>query len=281
MSLPAIWPSHPIVIFDCDSTLSTIEGIDELARISGSEDEIAVLTKQAMEGDLPLESVYGYRLGVANPSQTQVNEIAGLYRDTLVPGAKQVIEALQALGSEVFIVSGGLFEPVRDFGVWLGVPRENIFAVGMEYDQLAGSWWRYWEYSDRDRRSYMAYEANPLAGTGGKPRVISAIRTEHPGRAMLVGDGGSDLEAQGAVDLFVGFGGVEYRETVAKESQVYIHSLDLCPILPLALGQTGNRSPYSRVWAQGYQRILDGEVHFLHEEARSQFLASMRAGRSR
>ena len=31
-----------------------------------------------------------------------------------------------------------LVETVRDFGVWLGVPRENIFAVHMEYDQLAG-----------------------------------------------------------------------------------------------------------------------------------------------
>ena len=53
MNLPPIWPIANIVIFDCDSTLSTIEGIDELARMTGHEYDVAILTKRAMEGDVP------------------------------------------------------------------------------------------------------------------------------------------------------------------------------------------------------------------------------------
>jgi len=132
--LPPIWPVANVVIFDCDSTLSTIEGIDELARMTGHEYDVAQLTKRAMEGDLPLESVYGHRLVTVNPTQEQVREIAKHYRETVVPDAREVVDALQKMGTEVFIVRSGLIEPVRDFGVWLGVPRDHIFAVNMEYD---------------------------------------------------------------------------------------------------------------------------------------------------
>ncbi len=182
MTLPPIWPIANIVIFDCDSTLSTIEGIDELGRMTGHEYDVAMLTKRAMEGDIPLETVYGHRLVTANPNQEQVRAIANLYRETVIPDARAVIEALQSMGTDVFIVSGGLIEPVRDFGVWLGVPRQNIFAVNMEYDQLAGEWWRYWDLpgGHNPQANYLAVESNPLTGTHGKNQVISRIRAEYP-----------------------------------------------------------------------------------------------------
>jgi len=56
-----LWLASDLIIFDCDSTLSLIEGIDELGRLAGQESEIAALTKRTMDGDLPLESVYERR----------------------------------------------------------------------------------------------------------------------------------------------------------------------------------------------------------------------------
>jgi phosphoserine phosphatase len=280
MNLPPIWPIANIVIFDCDSTLSTIEGIDELARMTGHEYDVAMLTKRAMEGDIPLETIYGHRLVMANPNQEQVRAIANLYRETVISDAKAVIEALQSMGTQVFIVSGGLIEPVRDFGVWLGIPRENIFAVNMEYDQLAGKWWRYWDLpgGQNPQANYLAVESNPLTGTRGKNQVISRIRTEHPGRVMMIGDGGSDLEVASEVDLFVGFGGAEFRQRVADESPVYIHALTLAPILPLALGQLGNVPRFARLWAEGLQRVYTGEVTFKDGALRNVFLAALQRG---
>ena len=274
---PAVWPVSRVVIFDCDSTLSTLEGIDELARMTGHEHDIAVLTKRAMEGDVPLESVYGHRLLTAQPTRAQVQAIARRYRETVIGDAQRVVAALQALGSEVFIVSGGLIEPVRDFGVWLGVPRENVFAVTMAYDQLAGRWWRYWERpGGRDAEArYLAVEESPLTATLGKNRVIERLRERHPGRAMLVGDGDSDLEAHTAVDLFVGFGGVAYRQRVAEASPVYIRTAHLSPILPLALGRSGNAPRFARLWADGFGRVADGEVRFGEAAMRQAFMAAM------
>mgnify|MGYP005836905715 CR=1 FL=1 len=272
---PPVWPLYNLVIFDCDSTLSAIEGIDELARLTGHEHDVAALTKRAMEGDIPLEAVYGHRLVVTSPTQAQVQHIARIYRDTVIQNAREVIEALQALGSAVFIVSGGLIEPVRDFGVWLGVPREHIFAVNMEYDQLSGQWWRYWEQSER---RYMAYEPSPLAGTRGKNQVVQRLRRQHPGRALLIGDGGSDLEVAPDVDLFVGFGGAVKRQRVLAESPVYIHCADLSPVLPLALGRLGNTPRTLRLWAEGLQRVYQGEVTFRDPTQQDAFLTAMQRG---
>jgi len=75
MQKPAFWPTFPIAIFDYDSTLSAVEGIDELAGIIESESsayresesggmavKVAALTKRAMEGDLPLEAGFCRRV---------------------------------------------------------------------------------------------------------------------------------------------------------------------------------------------------------------------------
>jgi hypothetical protein len=47
--------SFRVIFFDCDSTLTTIEGIDELARLKGQYDHIADLTRRAMDGEIKLE----------------------------------------------------------------------------------------------------------------------------------------------------------------------------------------------------------------------------------
>ncbi len=276
---PAVWPITDIVIFDCDSTLSSVEGIDELARLTGQASAVADLTRRAMDGEIPLENVYSYRLNTSNPNSSQVNDIWRIYRETVISDAVEVIAALQGAGCKVFIVSGGLIEPVRDFGVWLNVPREYIFAVDMEYDQLSGQWWRYWEQvgEQNPNANYLAVNDNPLAGTGGKNLIIDRIRSRYPGRAMLVGDGLSDLEAAEHVDLFVGFGGAVIREVVEQEASVYISTPNLSPILPLALGRLADRSQSRRVFRDGLRRIEQGEVKFREALKRELLLKSIAA----
>ncbi|HQZ55482.1 MAG TPA: hypothetical protein PLG23_18625, partial [Thermoflexales bacterium] len=107
------------------------------------------------------------------------------------------------------------------FGVWLGVPAERIRAVGLRYDAEG----RYAGYD----------EASPLTTQTGKTAVITALRA--PGRrALLVGDGSSDAAAAGAVDLFVGYGGVVFRPNVEENAPVYLYANDLWPVVQLATG---------------------------------------------
>ncbi len=232
-----LWFPFDLIIFDCDSTLSLIEGIDELARLAGQEAEIAALTKRAMEGDIPLESVYEKRMVAVKPTRAQLRAVRQAYRDRCVADAAQVIAALHEQGKQVFIVSGGLREAVVDFGEWLGITTDHIFAVGMEYNQLSGEWWRY--HRPNETEQFLAVEAHPLTATGGKTAIIeNEIRSHYKGRAMLIGDGLSDLEARPAVDLFVVFGGAVERARILAEADVFIPPPTLIPVVALAAGRS-------------------------------------------
>ena len=63
------------VIFDCDMTLVAVEGIDELARLKGQAEYIADLTRQAMDGKIPLEEVYAKRLELLRPTRGEHGEV--------------------------------------------------------------------------------------------------------------------------------------------------------------------------------------------------------------
>lgn len=223
------------IFFDCDSTLSTIEGIDELARLKGVEARIVELTNAAMDGKIPLQEVYAERLRLLSPTRADMRAIEDAYKKTLVPDAREVIDALHALGKKVFIVSGGLADAVTGFGVWLGIPRERIRAVGLSYNQLSGRWWDYQRCNDlgNPEETYLMYDESPLTTQHGKADVIRNLR-ERGCRAMLVGDGSSDLAAAHAVNVFIGFGGVVSRPLVETNSPIFLKATSLAPALLLA-----------------------------------------------
>jgi phosphoserine phosphatase len=269
------WTSFDLIFFDCDSTLSTIEGIDELARLKGKEWRVGVLTEKAMNGDLDLAEVYGKRLQAIRPTRGQLKAIEERYWETIVPDAQAVIDALRFLGKQVFIISGGLAEPVRGFGKRLGVAPENIRAVELEYNELSGDWWRYYEPQTQHRQTYLDYNEGPLTVSSGKPRIIHELAGSRYGRRLMVGDGASDLATRGVVDLFVGFGGVVAREKVRDQSDIFVHSKSLSPILPLAAGANGYArvvgTPYQAVFEQGITLSRNGGMSIKPEEMRRAF----------
>ncbi|NOG48325.1 MAG: hypothetical protein HND48_01915 [Chloroflexi bacterium] len=110
-----------------------------------------MLTHKAMNGETDLSQVYGKRLQAIRPTRGRAQgDRRPLYAD-VVPDVQAVFDALRFLNKTVFIISGGLAEPVRGFGKRLGVPLENIRAVELEYDELSGEWWRYDEAADAQR----------------------------------------------------------------------------------------------------------------------------------
>ncbi len=254
------------VFFDCDSTLSTIEGIDELARMKGKFDEVKAMTDAAMEGEVYLQSVYDKRLELLSPTHEEVASIDGLYRRTTVSDAAGVIGALHAAGKEVFIVSGGLLAAVRPFGRWLGIAHDHIRAVGLEYDELSGEWWDYMQdhWDQRTDVEYLDSEDTPLVEAEGKSAVVREMLGNRFGRSMLIGDGVSDLAARDVVDLFVGFTGVVARPHVVADSDVLITGDSLAPVLELALTDIDvaalSGTVYESVLDEARTRVAAGEL---------------------
>lgn len=250
------WPPFRHVFFDCDSTLTAVEGIDVLAEQAGRASEIRRLTDAAMNGEIDLEDVYGERLRQINPTKAQVAGIRHTYKEHAIPDARLVISLLQHLGHEVYIVSGGLEEPVREFGLWLGVPRDHIRAVGLEYDQLVGAWWS--QHEGQESR-YLDFGKGALAVSEGKAEIIQELRGDGNGRAMLVGDGTSDLLAGEGLDLFVGYGSVAARPKVKEGASVFIEEGGLAPVVPLAAGPSAmtrlEETSYRALFWEGIQAV--------------------------
>jgi phosphoserine phosphatase len=224
------------VVFDCDSTLVKIEGIDELA---GTKiDEIRGMTDLAMDGAIPLEEVYGRRLALIDPTRAQVDAVGEAYVRELVDDARDTVAALLELGKTVRIVSGGLLPPVLRVAAELGIAPNAIAAVGIEFDAIG-------HYLDFQRDS-------PLARSGGKADVLKNWSLPRP--ALLVGDGATDLEGRGAVDLFVAFMGIVHRPAVAREADVVLTAPSLAPILALAADAAEREWLRDSPWADLLQR---------------------------
>lgn len=269
------WAAYDLIFFDCDSTLSTIEGIDELAKLKGKEGRVGLLTNKAMDGELDLSEVYGKRLKAIRPTRGQLKAIEERYIETEVEDATEVIATLHYLGKKVYIISGGLVDAVRGFGRRLGVSPENIRAVELEYNELSGEWWRYSEAQAQHTQTYLEYVEGPLTISSGKPAIIDELTGEQHGRRFMLGDGSSDLATREQVDLFVGYGGVVSRDKVKDESDVFIQSLSLAPVLPIATGSNGytkvKGTQYEALFEKGIQLALDNEVLFKDDEQREVF----------
>jgi phosphoserine phosphatase len=227
------WPPFEHIFFDCDSTLTAVEGIDALADTVGKRRRVELLTRAAMDGTLDLEEVYAKRLRTLRPTRQQVLDIRRSYKRHIVEDAAQVVTALQALGHKVYIISGGLAEPVEEFGISLGIPRERIRAVDITYNQLSGEWW---EKTTGDSRRYMSHTAGALTVSDGKAQIVRELLGAQRGRSLLIGDGNSDLLAGRTVDLFVGYGGVVTRPVVRANAPAFIECRSLAPLLALAGG---------------------------------------------
>ena len=262
-ALPSRLRGYDVVIFDCDSTLTALEGIDELARSGGRYEEIKALTDAAMNGSVRLEEVYERRLDMLQPTSEEIAAVADRYRENVVTDARELVGALQAVGREVFIVSGGLADAVVPFGAWLGVPEDHIRAVAVQY-----------EHPSVDRESevqdggggprYKGTAPTPLTRAEGKPMVIRELLRNRSERSMLIGDGVSDLVAAPEVDLFVAFTGVVEREYVTSHADVLITGDSLAPVLGLALSATEEATlattQYGSLVSASRTRVKAGEV---------------------
>lgn len=224
-------PRFGSVIFDCDSTLSAIEGIEELAH--AHREEIARLTEAAMRGEILLEDVYGRRLELVQPTRDQVTALGDRYVRTLVTDARETIAALLAEGIEVRVISGGIRQAVVALALALGLPERAVAAVEVHFDENG-------QYAGFD-------EASPLARAGGKRTVLEGWLPELPRPIMLVGDGATDLEARPPADTFVAFAGVVERPVVIDAADAVVRTPSLAPILVLALGGVAPRDPDARV----------------------------------
>jgi phosphoserine phosphatase len=208
--------NYNIICFDCDSTLSKIEGIDELARWAGVGEEMARLTDLAMNGELPLEAVYGKRLDTIKPDKVNIDRLGELYIAEIVDGTQKVFQTLLSQGQEVRIISGGLRQAILPLADFLGLPHSHVHAVDILFHANG---------------NYAGYDtAAPLARSGGKHEICKQL-INGQGSLVLIGDGKTDMEAKQPGVTVIGFGGVCDRAVTRELADEFVQDSDLTAVL--------------------------------------------------
>lgn len=201
-----------LLFIDCDSTLSTIEGIDELGRACGEEvfARVVALTDAAMNGEIPIAEVFPRRMEMIRPGRDLCERIAQLYIDTMVAGAAGFVRRVKAAGWQPVILSGGFAPLIRPLARELGI--EHVEAVPLFHDEDG---------------AYLGYGMDyPTTRNLGKNEVIREWKSALlPERVVMIGDGVSDLETRPDVDLFVGFGGVVERKAVKEGADYWLSDM--------------------------------------------------------
>lgn len=205
-----------LIFFDCDSTLSSIEGIDELARAKGDDvfREVEALTNAAMNGEIPIQEVFPRRMNIIRPDKAICAQVAQAYVETLTPGIQEVIDRLKNDNWTIVILSGGFKPLIEPLAKTLGI--EHVEAVPLHFD---------------DNGDYAGYDAAyPTTRNGGKPDIIRDWqRSTMAAHTVMVGDGISDLESKPVCDLFIGYGGVVGREKVREGADCWITNMNDFP----------------------------------------------------
>lgn len=209
---------NKLLLLDCDSTLSAIEGIDELARLRGAATFAAVesMTRAAMEGGAAMEEIFARRLELIQPRLEEVEAVGALYIAQIEPTAIASLHEIREAGWTLIIVSGGFTQAIRPLATHLEIAR--VEAVTLEFDACG---------------LFTGFAADsPTARSRGKNEVAQRLKREfNPQKTVMLGDGASDLEVQGDVDFVVGFGGYAVREKVKLGADAFIHSLSELPTL--------------------------------------------------
>ena len=209
-------------VFDCDGTLSLLEGIDVLAHANGVGERVKALTEQAISHTGMSPDIYRERIELTKPSRAQIIDLAQRYYATRVPQVVNLIDVLQQLGKTIYVVSSGLNPAVTLFATMLGIPADHVYAIKLIFSA---------------KGEYVGYdESSVLTEHSGKHIIAQQLREKH-NKLIWIGDGMNDVVVKDHVIRFIGFGGAFYREHVEQLSDYYIKAQSMAPVLSLGLTQ--------------------------------------------
>jgi len=104
---PAAGREKKLLIADMDSTMITVECIDELADYAGIKAQIAEITERAMRGELDFAGALHERVALLKGLADAAIDQCRTERVKIMPGAKALVRTMKQRGARTLLVSGG------------------------------------------------------------------------------------------------------------------------------------------------------------------------------
>nr|WP_174862698.1 phosphoserine phosphatase SerB [Comamonas jiangduensis] len=211
---------YKLMAFDMDSTLITIECIDEIADVTGKKAEVAAITEATMRGEITdfkdsLRQRVGKLVGVTEADMARV--LAERLR--LTPGAEKLVKTAQAAGLKVLLVSGGFTYFAEHVRGLLGIDFVRANVLEMQDGVVTGglieqTWGDICDGAEK-RRTLLE---------------VASLRGIAPSQCMAVGDGSNDIPMMQAAGLSVAY---HAKPRVRAEANICINEGGLDRLLEI------------------------------------------------
>ncbi len=225
-------------IIDFDSTFTQVEALDELAKISLSNNteseqiylEIEALTNAAMDGKLSFTESLEKRVQLLHANQTHLQTLISFLKKKVSTSFSRNRIFFQKHAKDVLIVSGGFKEFITPVVSQYSILPENIYANTFLFDTEG---------------NIIGYDKNnPLSQEGGKVKLLKGMNLQ--GDLYGIGDGYSDfqLKESGLIKKFYAFTENIARESITKRADHITPNFDeflYINNLPRAISYPKNR----------------------------------------
>ncbi|MBG8842170.1 phosphoserine phosphatase SerB [Neisseria meningitidis] len=199
-----------LIVSDMDSTLITIECIDEIAAGAGLKDKVAEITGRSMRGELDFEQSLRSRVALLAGLDERI--LADVYENVLKlsPGAEFLLDECKRHNVKFLLVSGGFTFFTERLQQRLGFEYQHANVLEIENGRLTG------------RLKGRIIDAQAKAALLREYRSRLGLQ---PHQVLAVGDGANDIpmlkeagigvayrakpKAQAAADACINFGGLE------------------------------------------------------------------------
>lgn len=207
-----------LLVMDMDSTLISIECIDEIADMQGLKPQVAAITEAAMRGEIDFAE--SLRRRVALLAGLDEHALQRVYdeRLRLNPGAETLLAGLEQHGIRTLLVSGGFVFFTERLKARLGLD----FACANELEITNGK--------------LTGRVLGKIFDAQGKADCLNRIRAElalQPEQVIALGDGANDLKMMAAAGVSIAY---HAKPVVRNQADYALNFVGLDGVLPL-LGQ--------------------------------------------
>jgi D-3-phosphoglycerate dehydrogenase / 2-oxoglutarate reductase len=209
-----------IFVIDFDSTVTQVEGLDELAAIAlkGQADgaeivkKIKALTDAGMSGEISFSEALKSRIELLKANKSHIETLIDFLKTKISNSFLRNKSFLKEYNADIYIVSSGFREFILPITQSLGLKDENVYANTFTFDE--------------EGNITGVDQSNVLAQTGGKIKLMEGLKFE--GHVSVIGDGYTDFEIKkaGFADRFYAFTENVERPKVIAEADFAIKSLD-------------------------------------------------------